>query len=63
MSRFKIGASVTYAENSPALRNVRPGRTPLGQVDRVIGSAPALVYVRWDDGNYHAVSEQQLELA
>lgn len=61
MSRLKIGTTVRYTQPSPKGGGRHGSETLVGQVDRVIASSPSLIYVRWNDGSYNAVSENHLE--
>jgi len=61
MSRLKIGTTVKYAQPFSKGVGLHGSDTLVGQVDRVIASSPSLIYVRWNDGSYNAVSENHLE--
>jgi len=61
MPPFKIGTTVRYAHPAVKAGATSGNALLIGQVDRVIASSPLLVYVRWNDGSYSAVTENQLE--
>lgn len=61
MSRIKTGTTVKYSRDFAKDLTGRDQANLVGQADRVIASSPALIYVRWNDGSYNAVSEQDLE--
>ena len=58
---MKIGTTVQYRQSYLASTAGRLVKQHVGQIDRVIPSSPLLVYVRWDDGSYNAVTENVLE--
>ncbi len=61
MARFKSGTTVRYARSFVTDLKQASKEALVGQVDRVISSTPALVYVHWNDGSYNAISELHLE--
>jgi len=61
MSRFKSGTTVTYSQSYGDAATRQQNQQLIGQVDRVIPTRPALIYVHWNDGSYNAISELHLE--